>query len=226
MITRHWKTIKGTLENCEKTLSYGTGGAKSLPLYNVTDVSGNAVEKVMLSSCNNTSMYYQCFPASVSNMRLFNYPSTNIVSTNVEITPTTLVLDDGSTGSYTTRTGGVYKFVFGDGTTEPTFNDYCIENPIEEGITVRTVYVLKHEYDETCGNYVAYVTCGGIATADTTITEVGIVKSIWVSYKAQYSGGSDDATCYQNILADRQLLPEPLVLKTGDGFTVTIKVEM
>ena len=118
--------------------------------------------------------------------------------------------------------GGKVKMVFGTGTTPAKYTDYKLENPITEGITGVEYYVVR-SYNEDSNNYEAIITATFTSTINTTITEVGLVKSI---FDNDNPVNSEYASYYYNVLAAREVLDTPINVKAGETFTVSIKIDI
>lgn len=225
MVTKHWKIIKGVLEIDSAIYSVSAGGSVYYNLNGVLDTTGESVGQIVAYAFYNKNHIEKCFGAFANNDKLFNWPSKNISQTVVNVAGV-LQPDNAESTAHTNKSGGCYKFVFGTGDAVANADDYCLVQPIESGITVHNISVAQNSYDTESGNYVTYVMCNGVATQSITIAEVGIVKAIYTKFVEQVDGGSTDAANYRNILAIREVLTEPLKLIEGEGFTVTIKVEV
>lgn len=221
MVTRHWKTVKGMMETYPVSESLSGQFAKRLTLYNVKNVSGEYVEEIVFASSGTTAQVSAITGLMVTrnNSVLLSYHET----TNPSNDPNTALY--GSTTN--TWTGGGFKVCVGSGTTPPTIDDYTLESPLLDKVTLRSTNRGSFEYDETTGNFVNLVTITGVANEELIIAEVGIIKSLYVVYSGgSNNAGANSAENYTNILAVREVLPTPLELKAGDAFTITIKVEM
>jgi hypothetical protein len=206
MITRNWKIVKGTAERRE-----GTQGTEAKYQYigGVFDTEGNNVPYITTGCSTGTTTTYKVL--FTSNETLFTSWSNSLDQTYGEY-------ELGNTSS----AGGRSKIIFGSDETPPAATDYRINQPIESGITLNE-RTISSVYNEETNNFETLITYRGSVSKDMIIKEVGIVKAICITTN---TSGSTDSYFKKNILCTRDVLETPLDLKAGDGFRVTIKVEM
>ncbi|MGN0620563.1 MAG: hypothetical protein ACI4I9_01745 [Porcipelethomonas sp.] len=212
MVTRNWKIVKGTAEARK-------GIQSSECVYyqyveNVFDVNGDAVDHITVgpdNSSSNSPYVYNTRSICFGNETIFNRWSDNLNQTEINFYY--------STGLYA---GGCSKIIFGSDGTEALPSDYKIKLPISEGITKIERNVMT-DYNEETNKFEYIITYYGKASNDMVIREVGIVKSVLTT--TSYST-VDSSSKYKNILVVRDVLETPLDLKAGEGFRVTIKIEM
>jgi hypothetical protein len=212
MITRNWKIVKGTAER-RGGATLSSNDAYYQYVDGVFNVEGNQVELITVGAGGNgSSGYYDWKSISRTNENLLCIWSDdyNQLQKNYYVG-----------GSGTCYAGGYSKVVFGSGSTPATAEDYAMEEPITSGIT-RIERSFSTNYNEETNNFECLITYHGRVSKDMVIREVGIVKSI---LKAQ-SRGNTGEDYWENILCSRDVLTPALDLKAGDGFRVTIKVEM
>ena len=212
MVTRNWKNIVGVISSCNMSTN-GTSRILRVPISGLFDVDGkqhnDLVTRIAPSSAG---QYISATAAGFNQATLFNGFST---STNMY--PTECV-----NSSEWQLCGGKSKIVFGTGTTPAKYTDYKLENPITEGITGVEYYVAR-SYNEDTNAYEAIITATFTSSIDTTISEVGVVKSICnVSSYSDYEYSS----YYYNVLAAREVLETPIEVKAGETFTVSIKIDI
>lgn len=213
MITRNWKVVKGTAERKGNT-SFSSKDAYYQYVDGVFNVEGNQVEWITVGagSYSGTSVYVWK-SISRGNENLLGIWSDDYNQ----------LTKSYYTGGYGTCFGGGYsKVVFGSGSTPATAKDYAMEEPITSGIT-RIERSFSTNYNEETNNFECLITYHGRVSEDMVIREVGIVKTI---LKSQGYNSISDDEYWENILCTRDVLETPLDLKAGDGFRVTIKVEM
>ena len=97
--------------------------------------------------------------------------------------------------------------------TEPSPNEYALENDITSGFSITQNFATSWEEGKeiTIGNITAINTSTVVAN---TIKSIGIFKSIVV-----FNGGND------NFLVVRELLDEPIVVPPGESFQRIFKWE-
>lgn len=106
------------------------------------------------------------------------------------------------------NSAGVY---FGTGTTAPTVDDYCLENPIVSELTVTTPSAVT--YNRT-SDYEEYTVTFGVTTNNTvTITEIGLKCHV-------YSYNSDSRV----IMIDRTILNNPIEILAGESKQITYTI--
>ena len=212
MITRSWKNIVGVISSCNRsTNSYGR--ILRVPISGLFDVDGNQHNDLITRIAPNSSgQYLSATAAGFNQATLFNGFST---STNMYPT-------ECANSSEWQLCGGKSKIVFGTGSTPAKYTDYKLENPITEGITGVEYYVVR-SYNEDSNNYESIITATFTSTIDTTITEVGLVKSIFDKDNPSWS---ENASHYYNVLAAREVLETPLDVKAGETFTVSMKIDI
>ena len=210
MVTRNWKNIVGTIYS-DTTYNVNGGTVTRVPISGLFAIDGSPrstiVTRVVLT--NATYANYQT-AVGFNQASLFNCFSNN---TNIN-----------NTENYFNwqLSGGKVKMVFGTGTTPAKYTDYKLENPINEGITGVDYYFAK-SYNEDSNNYEAIITATFTSTIDTTITEVGLVKSI---FDADNPAWAEQASHYYNVLAAREVLETPIDVKAGETFTVSMKIDI
>lgn len=94
----------------------------------------------------------------------------------------------------------------------PSRTDYNFPALLTSAIT-NLSYTFAHSYDTVKG-LVRTITITGTAAAGCTIRQVGYGKKITKAY--------NDVTAYPCLFA-KWVLPEPLVLTAGEGFTITVE---
>ena len=212
MITRSWKNIVGVISSCNRH----TNGSKIIlrvPISGLFDVDGKQHNDLITRIApRGSGQYTSATAAGFNQATLFNGFST---STNMYQT-------ECANSSEWQLCGGKSKIVFGTGSTPAKYTDYKLENPITEGITGVEYYVAK-SYNEDSNNYESIITATFTSTIDTTISEVGVVKSICnVSSYSDYEYPS----YYYNVLAAREVLDTPIDVKAGETFTVSMKIDI
>jgi len=112
----------------------------------------------------------------------------------------------------TTPVDGLGYIILGNGTTEPTPEDYCLESQITTNLSCDNVSVSRNT---TVKTYTATFSNSG--TSDITVTEVGYVSRIMYTHT-----GWDDI--YDNFLMDRTVLDTPITIPAGESRTVTYEL--
>ncbi len=108
----------------------------------------------------------------------------------------------------TTSTNGLGYIVLGNGTTEPTPEDYRLESQITTNLSCDSVSVSRNT---TVKTYTATFSNSG--TSDITVTEVGYVSRIIYKYSN-----------YDDFLMDRTVLDTPITIPAGESRTVTYEL--
>lgn len=210
MVTRNWKNIVGTVYS-DTTYNVNDGTITRVPISGLFAIDGSSRSTLVTRLVKISATYANYYTAVGFNQAsLFNCFSNNTNISTVE--------------NYFNwqLSGGRVKMVFGTGTTPAKYTDYKLENPINEGITGVEYYVVK-SYNEDSNNYEAIITATFTSTINTTITEVGLVKSIFDDNNPTYS---EYASYYYNVLAAREVLDTPIEVKAGETFTVSIKIDI
>ena len=210
MVTRNWKNIVGTIYS-DTTYNTNVGTVTRVPISGLFAIDGSPRSTIVTRAVVSSSTYSNYITAVGFNQAsLFNCFSTNTNINTVE--------------NYFNwqLSGGKAKMVFGTGTTPAKYTDYKLENPITEGITGVDYYVAK-SYNEDSNNYESIITATFTSTIDTTITEVGLVKSIFDKDNASWA---EYASHYYNVLAAREVLETPIEVKAGETFTVSMKIDV
>lgn len=112
------------------------------------------------------------------------------------------------------------QFLFGDGTTPPTPNDYKMESGLSEtNLAISVQY--QTTTDGNINKHVANITITNNNATDITITEIGHFTS-----KVYKSNGNSGSSAY--ALLDRTLLDKPLIIPAeGIGkIKYTIEVDL
>lgn len=112
----------------------------------------------------------------------------------------------------TTPTNGLGYIVLGNGTTEPTPEDYCLESQITTNLSCDSVSVSRNT---TIKTYTATFSNSG--TSPMTITEIGYVSRITYTY-------SNWNFVYDDFLMDRTVLETPITIPAGESRTVTYEL--
>lgn len=112
----------------------------------------------------------------------------------------------------TTPADGRGYIILGNGTTEPTPEDYCLESQITENLSCDSVSVSRNT---TVKTYTATFSNSG--TSPMTITEIGYVSRFAWSYY-------DGSLKYDNFLMDRTVLETPITIPAGESRTVTYEL--
>lgn len=210
MVTRNWKNIVGTIYS-DTTYNINAGTVTRVPISGLFAIDGSPRSTIVTRLVLNSSTYANYGAAVGFNQAsLFNCFSNNTNINNVE--------------NYFNwqLSGGKTKMVFGTGTTPAKYTDYKLENPITEGITGVDYYVAK-SYNEDSNNYESIITATFTSTIATTITEVGLVKSIFDKDNPSWA---EYASHYYNVLAAREVLETPIDVKAGETFTVSMKIDI
>lgn len=210
MVTRNWKNIVGTIYS-DTTYNINSGSVTRVPISGLFAIDGSSRSTLVTRLVTNNGSYANYLTAVGFNQAsLFNCFSTDTNINTVE--------------NYFNwqLSGGKVKMVFGTGTTPAKYTDYKLENPITEGITGVEYYVAK-SYNEDSNNYESIITATFTSTIDTTITEVGLVKSI---FDKDNSSWAEYAAHYYNVLAAREVLETPIEIKAGETFTVSMKIDI
>lgn len=210
MVTRNWKNIVGTIYS-DTTYNFNSGSVTRVPISGLFAIDGSSRSTIVTRLVLSSSTYANYLTAVGFNQAsLFNCFSNNTNINTVE-------------NYYNWQlSGGKVKMVFGTGTTPAKYTDYKLENPITEGITGVEYYFVR-SYNEDSNNYESIITATFTSTIDTTITEVGLVKSIFDSDNASWA---EQASHYYNVLAAREVLETPLDVKAGETFTVSMKIDI
>lgn len=112
----------------------------------------------------------------------------------------------------TTPTNGRGYIILGNGTTEPTPEDYRLESQITENLSCDNVSVSRNTMIKT---YTATFSNSG--TSPMTVTEIGYVSRFAWGYNAgEYS--------FDNFLMDRTVLETPITIPAGESRTVTYEL--
>lgn len=210
MVTRNWKNIVGTIYS-DTTYNINSGSVTRVPISGLFAIDGSSRSTIVTRLVTNNGSYANYLTAVGFNQAsLFNCFSNNTDINTVE--------------NYFNwqLSGGKVKMVFGTGTTPAKYTDYKLENPITEGITGVEYYVAK-SYNEDSNNYESIITATFTSTIDTTITEVGLVKSIFDKDNPSWA---EYAAHYYNVLAAREALETPIDVKAGETFTVSMKIDI
>jgi hypothetical protein len=112
----------------------------------------------------------------------------------------------------TTPTNGLGYIVLGNGTTEPTPEDYRLESQITTNLSCDSVSVSRNT---TIKTYTATFSNSG--TSPMTITEIGYVSRIIYTYT--YFN-----FVYDDFLMDRTVLETPITIPAGESRTVTYEL--
>lgn len=210
MVTRNWKNIVGTIYS-DTTYNVNVGSVTRVPISGLFAIDGSPRSTIVTRAVLSHSTYSNyCTAVGFNQASLFNCFSNNTNINTVE-------------NYYNWQlSGGKVKMVFGTGTTPAKYTDYKLENPITEGITGVDYYVAK-SYNEDSNNYESIITATFTSTIDTTITEVGLVKSIFDNDNAPKV---EYASYYYNVLAAREVLDTPIDVKAGETFTVSMKIDI
>lgn len=210
MVTRNWKNIVGTVYS-DTTYNVNNDTVTRVPISGLFAIDGSPHSTLVTRLVRVHATYANYYTAVGFNQAsLFNCFSNNTNINTVE--------------NYFNwqLSGGKVKMVFGTGTTPAKYTDYKLENSINEGITGVEYYVVR-SYNEDYNNYEAIITATFTSTINTTITEVGLVKSIFDNNTPSYS---EFASYYYNVLAAREVLDTPIDVKAGETFTVSIKIDI
>jgi len=112
----------------------------------------------------------------------------------------------------TTPTNGRGYIILGNGTTEPTPEDYRLESQITENLSCDNVSVSRNT---TIKTYTATFSNSG--TSPMTVTEIGYVsRFVWDYTFGDYS--------FDNFLMDRTVLDTPITIPAGESRTVTYEL--
>lgn len=112
----------------------------------------------------------------------------------------------------TTPTNGRGYIILGNGTTEPTPEDYRLESQITENLSCDNVSVSRNTMIKT---YTATFSNSG--TSPMTVTEIGYVSRFACVYNTvDY--------IYDNFLMDRTVLDTPITIPAGESRTVTYEL--
>ena len=210
MVTRNWKNIVGAIYS-DTTYNVNSGSVTRVPISGLFAIDGSSRSTIVTRLVTNNGSYANYLTAVGFNQAsLFNCFSNN---TNI---------NDVENYFNWQLSGGKVKMVFGTGTTPAKYTDYKLENPITEGITGVEYYVAK-SYNEDSNNYEAIITATFTSTIDATITEVGLVKSIFDKDNPSWA---EYAAHYYNVLAAREVLETPIDVKAGETFTVSMKIDI
>lgn len=210
MVTRNWKNIVGAIYS-GTTYNVNDGTITRVPISGLFAIDGSSRSTLVTHLVKIHATYANYYTAVGFNQAsLFNCFSNN---TNINAIENYFNWQ---------LSGGKVKMVFGTGTTPAKYTDYKLENPITEGITGVEYYVVR-SYNEDSNNYEAIITATFTSTINTTITEVGLVKSIFDNDNPIYS---EYASYYYNVLAAREVLETPIDVKAGETFTVSIKIDI
>ena len=210
MVTRNWKNIVGAIYS-DTTYNVNASTVTRVPISGLFDIGGSQHSTLVTRLVTTNGSYANYLTAVGFNQAsLFNCFSTN---TNMSIAENYFNWQ---------LSGGKVKMVFGTGNTPAKYTDYKLENPINEGITGVEYYVAK-SYNEDSNNYEAIITATFTSTIDTTISEVGLVKSIFDKDNPSWA---EYAAHYYNVLAAREVLETPIDVKAGETFTVSIKIDI
>lgn len=110
----------------------------------------------------------------------------------------------------TNPTDGRGYIILGNGTTEPTPEDYCLQSQITENLSCDSVSVSRNTTTKT---YTATFSNSG--TSPITVTEIGYVSR---------AGYGANPIAYDNFLMDRTVLETPITIPTGESRTVTYEL--
>lgn len=110
----------------------------------------------------------------------------------------------------TTPTNGLGYIILGNGTTEPTPENYCLESQITENLSCDSVSVSRNTTTKT---YTATFSNSG--TSDIMVTEIGYVSRM---------GYGTNNIVYDNFLMDRTVLETPITIPAGESRTVTYEL--
>lgn len=212
MITRSWKNIVGVISSCNRRTA-GSNMILRVPISGLFDVDGRQHNDLIARIApSGTGQYISATATGFNQATLFNSFSTN----------TNMYLAECLNAQDWQLCGGKSKIVFGTGSTPFKYTNYALESPINEGITGVEYYVAR-SYNEDTNAYEAIITATFTSSIDTTISEVGVVKSICnVSSYSDY----EYASYYYNVLAAREVLETPIEVKAGETFTVSIKIDI
>ena len=124
-------------------------------------------------------------------------------------------------GTFTTAVNSTGISV-GSGGTEPTEEDYALENPITSGIT-GTVTATKIGCESPGKSFIEYsITITNTSGAQMTIREIGYTQPTQGTTRPGQTVSQNQALRY--VLLDRTVLDEPLVLEAGDAGIITYKL--
>jgi len=112
----------------------------------------------------------------------------------------------------TTPTNGRGYIILGNGTTEPTPEDYRLESQITENLSCDNVSVSRNTMIKT---YTATFSNSG--TSPMTVTEIGYVSR----FAKIYNAGD---YIYDDFLMDRTVLDTPITIPAGESRTVTYEL--
>ena len=136
---------------------------------------------------------YDFYKGDVTQLDLFGYGNTATGISNNDLT----------------LGGQVY---LSSATTAPVRTDYNFTGLMSGQIT-NLNYTFAHSYDSVKG-LIRTITITGTATTTCTIRQVGYGRKITKAY--------NNISDYPVLMA-KWVLPEPLVLAAGDGFTITVE---
>lgn len=105
---------------------------------------------------------------------------------------------------------GLGYIILGNGTTEPTPEDYCLESQITTNLSCDNVSVSRNT---TVKTYTATFSNSG--TSPITVTEIGYVSR---------TGYGTDHMVYDDFLMDRTVLETPITIPAGESRTVTYEL--
>lgn len=133
-----------------------------------------------------------------------------------------LPVDCQNTSSYVEYVARNYSMkdditlVVGEGDTEPTLNDYALEDDVTASLTAYNfTYSASSENGMT--KLVATVTGINNTGASITLREVGVVKKFY------YGTTSTSESTYKNVLILRHILDEPKEIANGEGFSLSFE---
>jgi hypothetical protein len=109
-----------------------------------------------------------------------------------------------------------YGVLFGSGTTEPTVDDYCLESPLINGLSVSKSSLTEKLGDSEDLFYITY-TITNTSDADVAISEMGVFGSVYYGSKS---------TQGHPVLMDRTVLSQPITIQPNCAGTVTYKVTL
>ena len=117
----------------------------------------------------------------------------------------------GTFGLMSSYDENAYQYVrFGNGTTPATVNDYNLESPIVENISVTNPSAPTTEQTDS---YISWtVTFGVLASVETTISEIGLISRVYRSNGVM------------TTLVDRTVLDTPVTIPAGQSKQITYTI--
>jgi hypothetical protein len=109
------------------------------------------------------------------------------------------------------------NFVVGTGTTEPTVNDFQLENDVTSSFSNCTIAKTIDQVGNTYTNELTFLCMGKNNTnADITLNEIGIYRSIL------FTNSFYQDNVWANMLFIRHLFDEPLTVPPNETFKITL----